>query len=477
MSETSATAPPSDAETRERLERSSGDPTRRILVVGGTVVTMDPAVDDLLRGDVLIEGSRIVAVEPDLAAAASDGQAIVVDAEDAIVIPGFQDTHRHCWQSQLRRLIAGDSFAGYLEKIHTASGPVYTPEDIYAGDFIAALGALDAGVTTVLDFSHNSRSSAHSDAAIQAFVDVGVRAVHGSGAPLVGEWDRQWPHDMERLRERWCAPGGLVTLRMAVYGAADIGGPELALSAETIRYARAMGIEIIADAVMGPAPSDNVEQLGRAGLLGPDVTLIHCTDLSDEAWRHIAEAGVKVSLCPTSDPQVGLAGGIPPIQRVLDHGVEAGLSVDVECCLSTSMFAQMQGIYTIQRMLATNRAFHEEPGAPASMTVRDVLELATRGGAAVNGLAGVSGTLAPGKEADLVLLGAQDVNTMPLNNAIGTVVLGADTRNVDTVLVGGDVRKWRGQLLGHDLRAVRRLVSESRDRVVAASGNALDVLR
>jgi cytosine/adenosine deaminase-related metal-dependent hydrolase len=111
------------------------------------------------------------------------------------------------------------------------------------------------------------------------------------------------------------------------------------------------------------------------------------------------------------------------------------------------------------------------------MTVRDVLELATRGGAAVNGLAGVSGTLAPGKEADLVLLGAQDVNTMPLNNAIGTVVLGADTRNVDTVLVGGDVRKWRGQLLGHDLRAVRRLVSESRDRVVAASGNALDVLR
>lgn len=482
MSESSATAAAepraSDDETRARLEQSAGDPHRRILVQGGTVVTMDPAVADLLRGDVLIEGSRIAAVEPDLDAAAGDGQAIVVDASDAIVVPGFQDTHRHCWQSQLRRLIAGEGFATYLERIHTAAGPVYTPEDVYAGDFLAALGALDAGVTTVLDFSHNSRSSAYSDAALQGFLDAGARVVHASGPPLVGEWDGQWPQDLSRLRDEFCAaPDSLVTLRMAVYGSIETGGAELALTAETIGYAREHGIEIIADAVMGKAASDHIEQIGRAGLLGPDVTLIHCTDLSDEAWHLIADSGAQVSLCPTSDPQVGLSGGIPPIQRVLDHGVEAGLSVDVECCLSTSMFAQMQCIYTVQRMFATNRAYREEPDAPAGMTVRDTLRMATAWGAQVNGVADRSGTLTPGKQADLVLIGALDVNTMPLNNAVGTVVLGADTRNVEAVFVAGDVRKWDGRLLGQDLRAVRKLVDESRDRVVAASGYPFDPLR
>lgn len=468
----------SDAETLDRLTQANEDDGRRVLVRGGTILSMDPDVGDLVRGDVLIQGKKIEAVAEDIGEAAGDGQAIVVDADGMIVIPGFHDTHRHCWQGQFRRLLPGADLDEYIQAMHYTFAPHYRPEDVYAATVISALGAIDTGVTCLLDFFHNTRSSAHSDASIQAFNDTGIRAVHASGPPLVGDWEKQWPQDLVRLREQYFASDDqLVTLRLAVFALLDLGGPSVALTPENLEFARDLGLEISADAAFGPSASENVEALGKAGLLGPDITLIHGTDMTDAAWKMVADAGVAVSLCPTSDPQIGCFGSVPPVQKALDYGVRPGLSVDVECCLSTDMFVQMQAIYTIQRMAVFNRRFLQDADAPEPISARHVLEMATVDGARINGLAHKVGTLTPGKEADIVLIGAEDVNTMPLNNAVGTVVLGADTRNVDSVFIAGQAKKWRGMLVEQDLAAVRRLVYESRDYLLAESDYPLDVLR
>ena len=182
-----------DAGTLERAWRQNASPNQRILLKGGTVVSMDPKVGDLVKGDVLIEGKKITAVSAELKAPA---QAQVIDATNTIIIPGFVDAHRHSWEGQLRRIIPNGAIAAYMAATHQGFARYYRPHDMYVGNLITALGCIDAGITCIIDNSHNSRSSAHSDAAIQALFDSGIRAVHASGAPQTGEWDRQWPQDL-----------------------------------------------------------------------------------------------------------------------------------------------------------------------------------------------------------------------------------------------------------------------------------------
>ena len=182
-----------DAGTLERIWRQNTSPNQSILLRGGTVVSMDPKVGDFVRGDVLIQGKKIAAVAPELKA---PPQAQVIDARNTIVIPGFVDAHRHSWEGQLRRIIPNGGIAAYMATTHQGFARHYRPQDMYAGNLITALGCIDAGITTIIDNSHNSRSPAHSDAAIQALIDSGIRAVHASGAPQTGEWDKQWPQDL-----------------------------------------------------------------------------------------------------------------------------------------------------------------------------------------------------------------------------------------------------------------------------------------
>ena len=176
------------------------------------MVSMDPKVGDFVKGDVLIEGKKITAVSAELKAPA---QAQVIDAANTIIIPGFVDAHRHSWEGQLRRIIPNGAIAAYMAATHQGFARYYRPHDMYVGNLITALGCIDAGITCIIDNSHNSRSSAHSDAAIQALFDSGIRAVHASGAPQTGEWDRQWPQDLARMQKRFfTSDDQLVTLRM-----------------------------------------------------------------------------------------------------------------------------------------------------------------------------------------------------------------------------------------------------------------------
>ncbi|GAA0592934.1 amidohydrolase family protein [Streptomyces crystallinus] len=447
----------------EQLQRRSADPKRRILFTGATIVTMDADLGVLCDADLLVEGGTITAIGSGLA---RDG-AVVVEAGGTILTPGFVDTHRHAWQSPLRRIMPDvDDLGAYVMSTLAGHATVYRPEDMYVGTELAALTALDSGITCMLDFSHNSRTPEHSDAAVQALVDTGIRGVHASMGPHFGEWDKQWPGDLARLKETYFARGDrMLTLRLAALATDEIAGPALAYGPELARTAEELGIGVSVDAVFGTSSSAAITEWEKAGLLGADLTLIHATGLTCEAWKAIGDSGTTIALAPTSDAQIGLETAIPAIDEALSAGVRPGLSIDVEVALVSDMFTQMRALHAIQRMRAVN-AVHRTGRQPARITTHDVLDFATLQGARTNGLADITGSLTPGKQADLLVIQAEDLNTMPLNDPIGTVVLGCDARNISAVLVNGQPRKWNGQVLDVDLRALRERVHASRDHIL-----------
>ncbi|MFG3280367.1 amidohydrolase family protein [Streptomyces sp. NPDC048111] len=447
----------------ERLLRTGDDPQRRIVFTGATIVTMDPALGVLDGADLLVQGRTITAIGHRL----PRHGAVVIDATGTILTPGFVDTHRHAWQTQLRRIMPDvDDLGSYVTSTLAGHATAYRPEDMYAGTKLAALTALDSGITCMLDFSHNARTPAHSDAAIQALLDTGIRGVHASMAPHFGAWDNQWPGDLARLKDTYFAgTDHLLTLRLAALATEEIAGPRLAYGPELASAARELDIGVSVDAVFGGSSSAAVLRWAEAGLLGPDLTLIHATGLTPEAWAAIGHSGTTVALAPTSEAQIGLETAVPAIDEALAAGVRPGLSIDVEVALAGDMFTQMRALHAIQRMRAVNSAYGTGR-RPSRITTHDVLDFATLQGARTNGLGDVTGSLTPGKRADLLVIQADDLNNMPLNDAIGTVVLGCDARNISAVLVDGRPRKWNRQVLDVDLPALRAEVHASREHIL-----------
>jgi 5-methylthioadenosine/S-adenosylhomocysteine deaminase len=447
-----------DGGTLERAWRDAPATRQPILLKGGTIVSLDPKVGDFATGDLLIDGRKIAAVGKQVPA---PPRAQVVDASSTIIIPGFVDAHRHSWEGQLRRIIPDGTIAEYMATTHNGFARHYRPRDIYVGNLITALGCIDAGITCVIDNSHNSRSAAHSDAAVQALIDSGIRGVHASGAPAAGEWDRQWPQDLERLQKRFFASTDqLVTLRM-------FSG----MSRQNWALARRLGIRITTES---NAAGPEFDAFLNEKLLGPDNTFNHCQGWPDRIWQRVKDAGATVNVCPRSDAQYGLGEGVSAFQQALDHGLRPGFSIDNEVSYGTDMFTEMRVAFNMQRAMATyRRANGGKPSAPVS--VGQVLECATAGGAACAGLLDRCGTLTPGKEADIVMIRTDDINLYPSNHAIGTVVAAADARNIDTVIIGGRIRKQRGRMVGVNMEKFRQMADESRTYLFKSAGYTLDI--
>lgn len=441
--------------------RGSADPRHRILIKDGTIVSMDPKVGDLAKGDILIEGKKIVAIGPNLTATAAE----VIDASSAILIPGFVDAHRHAWEGQLRRINPNAStLEDYSAATHRSFALHYRPHDMYVGNLITALGCIDSGITCVIDNSHNARSAAHSDEAIRALFDSGIRGVHASGPPLAGDWDKQWPGDLDRLKKQFFSSDDqLVTLRMFAAPNRDLWA-----------IARRLGLRITTE-FTGPQMAKLIEPFFADKLVGPDNTFNHCGALPDETWENIRDAGVTVDVCPRSDSQYGLGEGIPAYQKALDHGVKPGFSVDNETSYSTDMFMEMRVAFHIQRAMITYRRINVDTNVPPVVSTRDVLACATINGAVCAGLSDKIGTLTPGKEADIVMIRTDAVNLYPSNNAVGTVVAAADRSNIDTVIIGGQIRKRHGQLVGFKMDSFKKMVDESRGYLFEKAGYKPDI--
>ena len=420
---------------------------------------MDPALGDLPSGDVLIEGEKILAVGPDL----SNGEVEVIDAEGMIVMPGFVDSHRHIWEGLLRNIgtdVPLEGRTSYISFVLHKLAPAFRPEDAYVGNLVSALGAIDAGITTLLDWSHIQDSPAHTDAVIQALNDSGLRAVFAYGFPWWGKWEERQPSWFVRAAtEHFSSKDQKLTLALAA------PGPEFTdfeITRDHWKLARETDARITTHVGVGSYGQDGkLQEFGEAGLLGADTTYIHCTTLNDTEIQMIVDTGGTVSLASPVEMMMG--HGMPPIQKFLDRGLRPSLSVDVETNVPADLFNQMRSVLGLQRAIAT-----AEGKTPVS--TREVLGYATVEGAKANGLETKVGTLTPGKQADVILLRTDRMNVTPLNDPATAVVAGMDTGNVDTVLIGGRVMKRHGQLLHVDWPALRDKAAESRDFVIDKSG-------
>jgi cytosine/adenosine deaminase-related metal-dependent hydrolase len=422
----------------------------RTLISGGTVVSLDPAVGELERGDVLVEDGVIVAVAERIDAPDAE----VIDAADRIVLPGFVDTHRHTWQTAFRGVGADWTFAEYLAAVHGTLRPRYRPEDVYLGNLLGRLEAVHSGVTTMLDWFHCAQSPEHADAAVAALRDAPGRSIFAYGAGW-GTTDRV---DAEVRRVRSAVSGdGLVTMALA------LRGPELTTMdtvAAELRLAADLGLRTTVHIESGGAGGRPIADLRDHGLLFDTTTFVHVNGISDEQLRMLADAGSSVSISPDVELKMGI--GWPGTGRMLAAGLRPTLSTDDCPSAGGDMFATMRTAYAVQR------------GLDGGLRSRDLLEFATVDGARACGLAARTGSITPGKDADLVLLRADDLTVFPANNPAGTIVTAGHPGLVDTVLVAGRVVKRDGALVGVDLPALRTRLVASRDRIAAAAGVALD---
>ncbi|MBE2320641.1 amidohydrolase family protein [Solirubrobacter sp. CPCC 204708] len=452
-----------------------GPPGRRVLLRGGTVLTLDDTVGDFVRGDVLVEDGRIRAVGPNLRAPG----AAAIDCTGKIVTPGFVDTHRHMWQALFRNSGPDTLLLDYVEDVLQGFNLNLTPEEVYLGDLIAALSALNAGVTTILDWSHINLTPQHSDAVIQALRDSGIRAVYGYGPVFYHPNPARdpYPRDIFRLRNRYfSSEDQLLTLAMATRG--SFGSVPQAVS--EWKVAREVGARITTHIGVGAGGPGYLKQIADALAaasvrgLGDDTTYVHACTLTDVELAMIAASGGSLSLAVPVELSMG--HGMPPIQRGLDHGIRMSLSVDVETNTPTDMFTQMRAAFGLQRGLKNEEHLFRipDPGLDEHraklLTARDVLKLATIGGAEANGLGSRTGTLTPGKRADLLLLDATALNVAPVSNATGAVVLGMDTSNVDSVMVDGRFVKRDGRLVGVNVDRLLAQAQNLHDAVMRRNG-------
>jgi 5-methylthioadenosine/S-adenosylhomocysteine deaminase len=450
----------------------SGEAGRRLLLRGGHVLSMDASVGDFVVGDVLIDGNRIAAVGPKLDA----GDAEVIDAKGMIVMPGFIDTHHHQFETALRGFLADcilvndgqpHSAFNYYEHMLQKFSMVYRPHDVYVNELFGSIAQLDAGVTTVMDVSQIHHSPEHSDAVVQALKDAGRRAVFGY---FEGWGDRaKYPEDARRLRaEHFSSDDGLLTMVMG--GEIYIPGYENAW-----KIGRELGLPIALHVVGTFGMQPVFDELARSGQFGPDNIFIHMTGMSDMAWQAAADAGAHVSL---SVPiEMTMRHGMPPIQKALDLGMQPSLSSDVECTMTADPFTQMRSAMTLQRAFINEEALGGRTDCAAMVTSRDVIRFATLEGAKGLKLDHRTGSLTPGKEADIVMLDATAINVAPLNHVTGAVVTLMERSNVDTVIVAGSIRKWKGELVGFDVAKLRGELEASRDHLFEASGIDRDIFR
>jgi len=439
---------------------------KQTLLKGGCVLSLDPKIGNFYEADVLIEGTKIAQVGPNLEVADAE----VIDASNTIVMPGFVDTHRHLWEGILRNIGVDVPLEGeisYLAFVLNTLAPVYRPDDVYIGNLVSTLGMIDAGITTVLDWSHIQTTPEHTDAAIKALQESGMRAVFAYGPPWFEAPKAEHPDWFRRAAKQYfSSKDQLLTLGLAAFG------PEfnsLEGNKADWELAREVDARITVHVGVGTfGKNGKVAEVGKTGLYGPDTTYIHCTTLSDEEIQMIVDTGGTISLaCPV---EMMMGHGTPPTQRFLDRGLRPSLSVDVETNVPGDFFTQMRSAISLQRVLIYEQQLQGKEDLPPVLTAREVLEFATIEGARANGLDHKVGTLTPGKEADIIMLRTDRVNVFPINDPIGAVVWGMDTGNVDSVFVAGQALKRNGQLLGVDLNRVRKMAYESRDYVVQTSG-------
>ncbi|WP_027341576.1 amidohydrolase family protein [Hamadaea tsunoensis] len=366
--------------------------------------------------DLLIEQGVITAIGPDLRHEAAE----VIDATGLIALPGLVDTHRHVWQAPLRGIGADMTLPAYLSTVLGRILPAYTAADAGLATLLGAAEALDAGITSVLDYSNAALTAEHRAAIAEAYASAGQRAIVATET-----------EDADQAR--------------AILGP-DYGPYEVA--AEQIRQAQADGV-LVTMHVQGGREKSPLVRLHEAGLLGPRVHLVHGNEMSDEEAKVIAASGAGVTVTPLVE---GLMGhGVSAYGRLVAAGARPALGTDVVVNAAPDLFEVMRDTLRAERLRTRTMV-------PAA----SMITAATQDGSRVLGLGDRIGSLVVGKRADVILAGGL---AHVAGDRAGAAVTTLRASDVDTVIVDGRVVKRSGRLVGLDLAELRARGTELARRV------------
>jgi 5-methylthioadenosine/S-adenosylhomocysteine deaminase len=435
--------------------RSAGLPPRaEFLIRGAHVLTMDPQLGELPIGDVHVVNGKIAAVGANLDAPGAEA----LSGANMIAMPGLIETHWHMWGTVARNMAGDDPSTGYFPYSRIL-GDIFTPEDNARGVRLALAEALNGGITTVHNWSHNLLAPSYADAELQAHRDFGGRALFSYGYSRLTQRNQTLPlEDVARVQKQWIPQlDGLVTLGIASYGPQN---NSIEICRKEWGFARRHGIRITCHMGTSRASFEKkhgVRALNDAGLLGPDLLVVHNTYTDAQDLASIARTGTFLSFSPFTELRTGF--GITPILPTLAAGVKVSLSVDTPIlCGSADMFAIMKAIQNIG-----DGSKPSEFALPA----RRALEMGTIDGARALGLDHVTGSLTPGKRADLILLRTRDINMAPLTDPVRMVVQSAQPSNVELVMVDGRILKRNGRLVSVDIDSIVDNAKETVERIQA----------
>jgi len=431
-------------------------PGRPVVFRNAIVLTMDTTRSILNGGDVLVSGDRIAAVGSGLNV--PDGT-VEIDSAGGILMPGMIDTHRHMWQTAMRGYGADWTLTQYFVWYYLQSGKLFRPQDVYAGNLLAALESIDAGVTTTVDWSHGLQTIDHAEAATDALEEVPGRFVLAYGNIQQGPWE--WtaaPEFRDFYRRRFDGRGAMLGFQIAFDVTGDPEFPEQA----AFEVARDLGVPVTTHAgVWGVTKDDSIRMMHSRGFMTPSSIYVHAASLSPDSYQRIAATGGSVSVSTESEQSAGQ--GYPPTWQLRDHDIPVSLSMDTSVWWSGDLFSAMRTTLGADRA----RSHLEAHGRQDTVTnhylrAEQVVDWATRGGARALGLDSVVGSLEPGKQADLVLIKNDASPAMfPVLNPYGHVAFQAQRGDVHTVVINGRVVKHAHQLIGVDLAKAKQAVDQT----------------
>jgi cytosine/adenosine deaminase-related metal-dependent hydrolase len=434
---------------------------------------MDDRLGDFASADLLVVDGRIADIAPSL----DMPDAEIVDARARILAPGFVNAHMHTWQTSLRGLAANWTLLEYFRFVHAGLATLFTPQDIGIATLLGALNQLNCGTTTLVDWCHNNPTPAHTDAAIDALLQSGIRAAffHGSPKPDPKPGEPHFSevahprHEIERLLSGPLGQrDGLVTLGMAIlgphYSTLDVARQDFRLARE---------FDLVASMHQGGGPPRTPggwKLLVEEGLVGPRTNIVHGNDLTDDELARFVDLGVSFSLTPQNEMTQG--HGTPIIGRLRKLNAKPSLGIDLESVFAGDMLGIARIALSAQRML-DNSDYRARTGTipdTGTITVREALAWITIDGARMLGLDDRIGSLTPGKFADITIFRADDLNMAPVLDPVASILMQAGLANIDAVLVAGEFKKHDGRLCVEDLAQKQAALTRSGARIAAALG-------
>ena len=433
-----------------------------LVVHNGTVLTVNPAFDTIEDGIVCIRDGKIENLFPHQDDSPLPEAREFLDAKGGLIMPGLVNTHTHLPMTLFRGLADDLPLDVWLnEHIFPAEGKYINPENVRLGAELGCAEMLLAGTTTVCDGYFLE------DEVAAAVLASGMRAILGQGvidfpAPGVPDPSRNVEAAVAFVK-KWHDVSPLISPSVFCHS-------PYTCSEETLKKAKraASSLDVLFQIHVAETqnestqiPSQNRESpfayLNRIGLLDQNTLLVHAVWADDHDVELIAGSGAKISHNPESNMK--LASGIAPVSLFLDSDITVGLGTDG--CASNNnldLFQELDTVAKLHKVSTLN---------PTVMDARTVLQMGTIDGARAIGLQKVTGSLEPGKQADLIILDTRKPHLVPLYNPVSQIVYAASGADVKDVIVSGKIIVHNREVLSLDVENIIEEVT-SLAKVIAA---------